>query len=77
MGGVDQHLDTLVAKVAGEALGAAEPAASRTGTGCGAGAAVRPASDRVTAKASAVGQGGGKRPRLGGAAKNEDAHGPR
>ena len=76
MRGIDQHLDTLVAKVASEPLGAAEAANSnrhrmRRRLRCAAG------QRQGHRDGEPIGQGGGKRPRLGGAAKNEDAHGPR
>ena len=76
MRGVDQNIDPLVAEIAGEAIGAAEPAQpDRHGLRRGLRGA---AGQRQRHGACvALGQGGGKLPRFAGAAKDEDIHGPR
>ena len=70
---VDQRIDAF-----GRADKRASPSAppkppTRTGTGCAAGAAVRPASDSVTARSARAARLSGQLPRLRGAAENEDA----
>ena len=76
MRGIDQRIDPLVAEIAGEAFGAAEASGSdgrglRQGLGRAARERYRHAEVRARAKRLS------QSPRLGGAAKNEDAHGAR
>lgn len=49
MGGIDHQIDLFIADIAGKSLCAPKPPL-RTGTGCGAGSAVRPASDKTISR---------------------------
>jgi hypothetical protein len=74
MRGVDQGIDLLVAKIAGEPVGTAEAAhPDRHGLSC---RLRRAAGQRHRhGKILAGGQRAGESPRLGRAAKDEDIHG--
>ena len=73
MGGIDQRVDALGREIVGKTLRRRRSRRIRTGTGCAAGLAVRPASDSVTARSCAAGEALGQLPRLRGAAEDEDA----
>ena len=73
MGRVDDGHDLLVAQMAHESVDSAE-APMRVGKACGAGCAVRPASDSVASKWVSSASRRAKRGGFGGAAEDENAH---